>query len=185
MIDAEMEGMGAEITDGKYTFNGEPVTVIFLIRNDGDGTRALWGEYLAAQMEKLGFTVDRQLKSGSDASPIWIQSDPKEGLWHMYTGGWGASVLDRDQANIFQEMYLNTSAQGIPVFLENVSDPEFQELGDRLFSGDYKTVEERREMMSRALELSLQDSLQVMVADTKRFVPYREGLRSPPICRWC
>ncbi len=177
MIDPEMEKLGYTIEDGKYMFNGEPAEVVFLIRSDGDLTRKAWGNYLADNMEAVGFTVERREGAGSDLSPIWIQGDPAEGQWHMYTGGWGASVLDRDQANIFQEMFLNTSAQGIPVFLANESDPEFQELGDRLARGDFKTLEERHEMMLRALELSLQDSLQVAVVDSKRFVPYREGVQ--------
>ncbi|MEJ1730969.1 hypothetical protein SMA90_32075, partial [Escherichia coli] len=73
-------------------------------------------------------------------------------------------------------MYLPTSAQGLPVFMENDSDPEFQELGDKLYNREFTTMEQRAEMMARALELSLEDSLQVMIVDSKRFVPHQEGL---------
>src|SRR6185503_10851199 len=38
VITAEMEGMGGELVDGKWSFNGEPVNLVFLIRSDGDGT---------------------------------------------------------------------------------------------------------------------------------------------------
>lgn len=176
IIRGEMANEGYELVDGKLVKDGAPLEVVFLIRNDGDGTRKLWGNYLADQMEKVGFTVVRQEGTGGDLGPVWISGDPKEGQWHMYTGGWGASVLSRDQSNIFQEMYLNTSAQGLPVFQANVSDPEFQELGDRLYRRDFKTVEERHDMMARALELCLQDSLQVMVVDSKEYVPYVDGV---------
>jgi len=172
VITAEMEGMGATLVDGKWTYKDEPVTLIFVIRNDSDGTRIPIGDYTAAQMEAIGFTVDRQYKTGGEASPIWIGSDPKDGLWHMYTAAWSATVLDRDQSNIFQEMYLDSSAQGIPAFLQNVSDPEFKELGDKLATAQFATVEERHEMMARALELSLQDSLQVFLIDGKGYIPY-------------
>ncbi len=161
VISAEMTGMGAELVDGKWQYNGEPVVLTFVIRNDSDGTRLPMGDYVAAQFESIGFTVDRQYKTGSEASPIWIGSEPTEGQWHLYTAAWSATVLDRDQSNIFQEMYLDSSAQGIPAFLQNVSDPEFKELGDKLATAQFATVEERHEMMARALELSLQDSLQV------------------------
>jgi peptide/nickel transport system substrate-binding protein len=73
-------------------------------------------------------------------------------------------------------MYLNTSAQGIGVFKANVSDPEFQDLGDRLYNKDYEDLDERHDMMARALELCLQDSLQVFVVDSKQFVPYVDGV---------
>lgn len=176
VITAEMEGMGATLVDGKWMYKDAPVTLIFIIRNDSDGTRLPIGEYVAAQFETLGFTVDRQLKKGSEASPIWIGSDPVEGQWHLYTAAWSATVLDRDQSNIFQEMYLNSSAQGIPAFLDNVSDPEFKELGDRLATADFATLQERHDMMARALELSLQDSLQVFLIDGKQFTPYANGM---------
>ena len=176
VITAEMEGMGATLVDGKWMYKDAPVTLVYIIRNDSDGTRIPIGEYTAAQFEALGFTVDRQMKKGSEASPIWIGSDPIEGQWHLYTAAWSATVLDRDQSNIFQEMYLDSSAQGIPAFLDNVSDPEFKELGDRLATADFATLQERHDMMARALELSLQDSLQVFLIDGKQFTPYVNGM---------
>ena len=67
-----MTGMGAELgADGKWQFNGKPVTLIFLIRPDGDGTRKPMGDYVANQLETVGFTVDRQYKTSSEAFPIW------------------------------------------------------------------------------------------------------------------
>ncbi len=60
-VDAEMTAMGAtKGADGKWQYKGAPVTLIFLIRNDGDGTRLPQGEYFAQQLEKLGFTVDQR-----------------------------------------------------------------------------------------------------------------------------
>lgn len=176
VITAEMEGMGATLVDGKWNYNGEPIVLINVIRSDSDKTRIPIGDYTSAQLEAVGFTVDRQYKTGGEASPIWIGSDPTEGLWHLYTAAWSATVLDRDQSNIFQEMYLDSSAQGIPAFLQNVSDPEFKELGDKLAQSQFATVEERHDMMARALELSLQDSLQVFLIDGKSYIPYQENV---------
>ncbi len=179
MIDEEIQTMGVKIENGKYMYNGQPLKVTFLIRSDGDLTRKGWGNYLADQMEKVGFTVERKEGAGSDLSPLWISSEPTSGQWSLYTGGWGASVLKRDERNAFQEMYLNTSQQGLPLLLANVSDPAFQKVGDDLYNGAYNTLEERHEMMKQALELSLQDSVQVMVVDSKTYVPFREGVQQP------
>ena len=174
MIREEVAKEGYELKDGKFEKNGKPLEVTFLIRLED--ARKPMGNYISDQMEEIGFTVIRKEGKGSDLSAIWYLGDPTEGEWHMYTGGWGASVLSRDQSNIFQEMYLNTSAQGIPVFKENVSDPVFQDLGDRLYDKAYKTMEERRDWMAQALELCLQDSFQVMLIDSKQFIPYRKGV---------
>ena len=106
VVDAEMPAMGAELVDGKWAFNGEPIVLAFLIRNDGDGTRLKIGDYFSDQLEKLGFTVDRQYRKSSEASPIWIGSDPKEGQWNLYTAGWVSSGLTRDEKTGFQDMYL-------------------------------------------------------------------------------
>src|SRR5215216_6326599 len=85
-IDAEMPGMGAELgSDGKWQFNGKPVTLIFLIRPDGDGTRKPMGDYVANQLETVGFTIDRQYKKSSEAFPIWLGTAAADGQWSLYT----------------------------------------------------------------------------------------------------
>lgn len=178
VVDAEMTAMGAEKgPDGKWQYKGQPVTIIFLIRNDGDGTRLQQGHYFAAQLEALGFTVEQKEGKSRELSPLWIGSDPKEGQWYVYTAGWASSGLNRDERTIFQEMYLSSSPQGIPLFTENVSDPVFKQLGDDLASGNYKTLEERREMMAKALPLALEDSLQVWTVDLQNYAPFRCDLQ--------
>ncbi len=173
VIDAEMTTLGATLgTDGKWQYKGKPVTLIFIVRNDSDGTRIPQGDYVTKQLESIGFTVDEQYKKSSEASPIWIGTNPKDGKWNMYTAAWSSSAISRDEANMFQQMYLNTSQQGIEPFLSNVSDPAFQKLGDDLAQTNYKTLDERRQMMAQAMELSLQDSLQVFLIDGKNFAPY-------------
>ena len=176
MITAEMEAMGATMVDGKWNFSGKPVSLIFLVRSDSDGTRKPMGDYIAKQFESIGFTVDEQYKKGSEASPIWIGSQPEDGAWNMYTAAWSATVLDRNQANIFQEMYLPDSAQGIPVFLANVPDPAFQKLGDDLYNSNFTTAQQRHDMMVEALKLSMEDSLQVFLIDGKALIPFVDGL---------
>ena len=96
VIGDEMKTLGAtQGADGKWAFNGEPVSLIFLIRPDSDGTRKPIGDYVASQLEKVGFTVDRQYKKSSEASPLWIGSDPVECQWSMYTAAWSSTVLSR------------------------------------------------------------------------------------------
>ncbi len=173
VIVAEMEAMGATVgADGKFMFNDAPVTLEFLIRNDGDGTRLTMGNYFATQMESVGFTINRQEKKSSELSPLWIGSTPSDGLWNLYTGGWGSSGLNRDEKNIFQEMYLPSSAQGIPLFLDNAVNPTFQQLGDDLANGNFTTLEQRHDLMVEALPLAVQDSLQTWIVDLQTYAPF-------------
>lgn len=180
VIDAEMPAMGAELgPDGKWQFNGAPVTLIFLIRSDGDGTRQPMGDYVSNQLESVGFTVDRQYKTASEAFPIWQGTVAADGQWHLYTAGYGVSGLGslRDESGNIQQSYLNTSIQASEPFISNVSDPEFQKLGDDLAQGNYDSKEERDAMMARALELSLEDSLFVWLIDQKTYAPYANNVQ--------
>lgn len=178
VVDAQMTAMGAtKGADGKWQYKGAPVTVILTIRNDGDGTRLPQGHYFANQLEALGFTVENKEGKSSELSPLWIGSNPADGQWDVYTGGWASNGLNRDERTIFQEMYLPNSAQGIALFTVNQSDPEFQEVGDDLYAGNYKTLEERHDLMAKALPLSVEDSLQVWTVDLQGFSPFNCDLQ--------
>ncbi|MGE5463559.1 MAG: ABC transporter substrate-binding protein [Syntrophothermus sp.] len=180
IIDAEMKGMGAELgPDGKWQYNGKPVKLIFLIRSDGDGTRKPIGDYVSNQLESVGFTVDRQYKTSSEAFPIWQGTAAADGQWSMYTAGYIPSGLGslRDEAGLIQQSYLNTSTQASEPYISNVSDPEFQKLGDDLAQGQYSSDEQRNQMMSRALELSLQDSLFIWLIEQRVYAPYNDNVQ--------
>lgn len=180
IVDAEMPAMGAELgADGKWQYNGEPIVVTFLIRSDGDGTRQPMGDYFANQLETLGFTVDRQYKTSSEAFPIWQGTTASEGQWHMYTAGYIPSGLSslRDERGQIQQVYLNTSIQASEPFISNVSDPELQQLGDDLANGNFSSKQERDEMMARALELALEDSLFVWTIDQQQYAPFNDNVQ--------
>ena len=173
VIEAEMPGMGAELgADGKWQFNGEPITLIFMIRPDGDGTRLPMGDYFANQLETVGFTVDRQYKTSSEAFPIWLGTAAADGQWHIYTAGYIPGGFPRDERAQLQQAYLNTSIQASEPFISNMSDSEFQQIGDDLAQGNFSTKEERDEMMRRGLELALEDSLFVWTIEQQSYAPF-------------
>ena len=177
VISAEMTTLGATAgSDGKWQFKGKPVTLIFLIRPDGDGTRKPLGDYVATQLESLGFTVDRQYKKSSEAFPIFQDSDPTLGQWELYTASWGSPGLSRDEKNSFQQMYAPDSQQGTQPFLSNTGiNPQFQKLSDDLANGNFTTLQQRHDMMAQALALSMQDSLQVWLIDGLNYGIYQKN----------
>ncbi|HMZ07337.1 MAG TPA: ABC transporter substrate-binding protein [Anaerolineales bacterium] len=176
-IKTEMEGMGATLgADGKWQYNDAPVTLIFLIRSDGDGTRQPMGDYVSNQLEEVGFTVDRQYKTSSEAFPIWLGSVAAEGQWNLYTAGYLPSGLTRDEKANIQQYYLPSSIQASDPFISNIADPELQQIGDDLANGNFTSKDERDQMMRRALELALQDSLFVWVVDQLVYAPYNDNV---------
>ncbi len=179
VVTAEMGTLGATAgSDGKWQFNGKPVTLEFVIRNDGDGTRKPLGDYVANQLEALGFTVTRDYKKSSEASPIWIGSDPADGKWNIYTAGWLSPGLARDEGNSFQQMYAPDSQQSLAVFIANKSiDPTFQKVADDLANHTYTSIQQRHDEMVQALTLSMQDSLQVFLIDQQSYSPMAKNVQ--------
>ena len=109
VISEEMQELGAVKVNGVWHYNGEPVEIIVLIRVEDE--RREVGDYLASLLEDLGFVVDRQYKTAARRPPIWISSDPNEGLFHIYTGGWVSTAVDRDLGNNFDFYY---NPRGLP-----------------------------------------------------------------------
>ena len=174
IISAEMEKLGASKVDGKWTYNNEPVNLIFVIRNDSDGTRVPLGDYVANQFESIGFTVERQYKTSSEASPIWIQGDPADGLWNLYTGAWSANIIDRDQGDNLQFYFTPASQYAFsPLWQAYTPVEELSKLADDLAYNRFNNLEQRRVAFARAIELSLEDSVRVWLIDGKSFSPYK------------
>jgi peptide/nickel transport system substrate-binding protein len=170
VVTAEMEAMGAELVDGKWNYNGAPVVLIYLIRTEDERTEI--GDYVASQLEAIGFTVDRQYKTRSEASPLWVQSDPAEGLWVLYTGGWITTAISRDDGSNFSFFYTPRDYP-IPLWQAYTPDPAFDEVALKLRNNDFKTMEEREELFNQALEMSLMDSARVWQVDALGFSPLR------------
>ncbi|MCL0089073.1 ABC transporter substrate-binding protein [Dehalococcoidia bacterium] len=170
----EMEKLGAELIDGiwHWEIEGvmEPVEIIVLGRIE-DARREL-AHHVTRILEDLGFVVKELIKTSADASPIWLHGHPYDGLMHIYTGGWIATVISRDQRGVFDYFY---TERGIPLPLWRYTKPtpEFDELAERLDLADYECLEERAAMMGRALELAMEDSHRIFVANSVGFMPRR------------
>jgi len=174
VITAEMETLGAtKGADGKWMYNNEPVELIFLIRNEDE--RRDIGDYVGNLLEDLGFTVTRSYKSSAEAAPIWQNSIPSEGQWHLYTAGWGATVIARDDGTDFGYFY-TTLAGGTTLDQYWVVEPEFYELAERLWNNEFTSMEERRELFAQALPMALENSNRVWLVDRKSFTAFRNDV---------
>lgn len=174
VITQVMTEMGATLgADGKWQYNGAPVTLIGIIRTEDE--RKEYGDYIASQLESVGFTVDRQYKTRTEASPIWIQSDPAEGQWNWYTGGWITTAMSRDDATNFG-YYYTPLGSGSPLWQAYTPSEEFKEVATRLWTNDFKSMEERGELFRQALKLANQDSVRVWLVDQISFSPQKKDL---------
>jgi len=173
VVNEEMTKLGAEMRDGKWYYKDEPVTLIFLIRIE-DQRKGI-GDYVSSQLEKLGFTVDRQYKRSREAAPIWIGSDPADGLWHLYTGGWITTVVSRDESDNFGYFY-TSRGRSDPLWQAYKPDPEFDSVAGKLWNREFTSIQERNELMVKALKLSMKDSVRVWLVSQVAPWPARKEI---------
>lgn len=174
IIVKEMRALGAVQKDGKWFYKDSEVKISFLIRTED--VRKRMGDYVSTQLEALGFSVDRQYKTAAEAGPIWIGSEPAEGKWHLYTGGWINTFISRDQGDTFNGYY---TPKGRPDTLWQAykPSPRFTEISDRLARNDYKTWDERMGLMKEALEMCNQEAFRVWLVDAINYFPVRKDVR--------
>ncbi|MBN2389539.1 MAG: ABC transporter substrate-binding protein [Anaerolineae bacterium] len=171
IITEEMEKLGATRVDGIWTYEGEPVEILILIRVE-DARREI-GDYVGNQLEDIGFTVIRDYRTSAEASPIWVQSDPNEGLFNIYTGGWVSTVVPRSLTDNFAFFYTDMG-YGIPLWQIYENDPEFYDLADKLLYNQYSTVAEKVEMLTKALEMAMPESQRIWLVDRASITPKRK-----------
>jgi peptide/nickel transport system substrate-binding protein len=168
VVTERMTALGAEKVDSKWSFNGSPISLIFVIRTE-DNRRPV-GDYFAGQLELLGFTVERLYKNRTEASPYWIQSDPAEGTWHLYTAGWIATSIDRDEGDQFSA-YFAPRGFGIPLWQAYTPPAGFDEAALKLEGNNFRSLEERRELFEVALPFSMSEAYEIWVVDELSFSP--------------
>jgi len=173
VIFEELTKMGCEYKEGKWYYKGKPVVIKFLIRPEDE--RKQIGDYVADQLEKLGFTVERMYKTAREASPIWMYGNPADGKWHIYTGGWINTAISRDDATVWGDFYTPLGSSS-PLWQAYKPDPLFYEIAKKLYDREYKTIEERQELMAKAAELALKDSVRVWLIDQIVFFVSRKDV---------
>ncbi len=162
VITREMEALGAERRDGRWFYQGQPVQLNVLIRTEDVRQRV--GDHVANRLEDLGFRVERRYRAAAEASRLWLAGDPASGEWHVYTGGWIATTINRDQADQFG-FYYTPRGRPEPLWQAYQPDPEFDAISEQLQRRDYSSWEERQELMARALELAMRDSARIWLVD--------------------
>ena len=168
VITEEMERLGASREAGRWTYEGRPVRVSVLIRSEDE--RRQVGDYAANLLEDQGFLVERQYRTAEEASRIWIAGDPHAGRWHVYTGSWISTLIQRDLSGNLSFYY---TSRGRPEPLWQAYQPveELDEIADRLQRRDYATWDERQDLMARGIELALEDSARIWLVDQINVVP--------------
>jgi ABC-type transport system substrate-binding protein len=158
IIKDEMERMGAELINDRWHYSSKVVELIFIIRSEDERTEI--GDYIADQLESIGFAIDRRYMTGSMSSPIWMNGDPYEGLFHLYTGGWTGSRHAIFHGHLLEQMYTSlTMSQALWQAYEPTQ--ELVDAAERMLVQKFDSTQERKDVFATGLRLALQDSVRI------------------------
>lgn len=191
IIDAAMTQAGATKQEGKWYYGGKPVTLKFIIRTEDE--RREIGDAFASALEAMGFTVNRLYMPFGSAIAVVYGTDPKDLEWHLYTEGWGKSVVEKyDYATINQ--FGCPWAGWMPGYQEpgywQYENSTLDDLGQRIYKGNFSDKNERDSLYRQATEMIIQESVRIWAATRLEIHPARKevmgltndlgtGLRSP------
>ena len=172
-----MLDLGAVLVDGKWHYEGAPVVIKQAIRIDLRPYPEL-GNYLADQLEGLGFTVERLYRASADTwTSALLMSPPAQGNWNVYGGGWGMPAVFRTEVHSFRQFNTHeVNTWGPPwQVLEPLMDewPEMYEAVTALAFTDFSTMAEREALVEIALWQVMQFSNSIWSVAITDFIPHR------------
>jgi len=177
MIRKAMTDAGAVLTNGVWHYNGRPVRIKLVGRVEDE--RRDIADLIRVELEGAGFQVAVSYLPFAAAVLTVYSSDPKVFDWHIYTEGWGRGAPQRYDYSNINQMYapwLGNMPGWREVGFWQYDHPELDELGKKLFRGEFSGLEERNEMYRRMTEIGLDESVRIWVVTAENTFPAKRGL---------
>jgi peptide/nickel transport system substrate-binding protein len=167
MISGPLIGAGATNEGGKWTFNGNPITIKVLIRQD-DVQKESMGQLIASELEKIGFSIQREYGDLNKANTVVYGSDPKNLQWQIYTEEFaGSSAFVRYNPITPGQMYAPWTS-GMPGSQNpsywNYQNATLDEVTEKIAFFNFTSEEERNHLVGDAVKMGIQESVRLFVA---------------------
>lgn len=167
------ENQGKLKKGAKYwEYKGKPVVIKFIIRVDDPNGRLPAGRYIADQLEKAGFQVERLEWDRSKASRVVYGDDPAKYDWTLYTEGWGAGATRAWWDVVISQMYApyyGYMPGGATEGFWNYQQDEIDRLGQKGLNGWFLTEKEYWDDNLKALELGIKEAVRIYLASQEAF----------------
>ena len=150
---------------GKWLFKGNPIALDFVIRIED--IRRNIGDYVADQLENLGFGVTRDYQPGSGAFAKVYNSPSDTGAWQLYTEGWAATALTAWSDS--DPNFYSCGGEGSAVWGFYTPPAALVDVCNKLLNAQYTSLAERETLFETATDLSLQDGVRVWVTSGGTF----------------
>lgn len=177
LVTEAMTKSGATLLDNKWHFNGKPIRLKFIIRVEDE--RREVGDLIRAELDNMGFTTAPAYHSFAAAIRFVYSSDPQQFEWHLYTEGWGRGSAERYDYGTINSMsapWLGNMPGWQEVGFWQYKNDRLDEIGQRLFKGDFSSIQERNEIYREMTKLSLDESVRIWLATVVNSLPAKQGV---------
>ena len=166
IITKSLKEKGAVKVDDRWEINDAPIEIRIFIRSD-DPVRKSIGEILAIELERIGFTVNKDFGDLNKAFVIVYGSNPSDLKWSLYTEGWARSAFVRYDSVGLGQMY-SPWFSNMPGFNDpsywNYENTKLDELTQKIYTGDFETVQNRSELIQDAVVEGINESVRIFLA---------------------
>ena len=167
MMSGPLIGAGAANEDGKWTFNGNPITIKVLIRQD-DSQKESMGQLVASELEKIGFSIQREYGDLNKANTVVYGSDPKNLQWQIYTeeiAGTSAFVRYNPitPGQTYAPWLSGMPGSQNPAYW-NYQNATLDEVTQKIAFFNFTSEEERNHLVGDAVKMGIQESVRLFVA---------------------
>ena len=157
---------GAVKVDDKWEIDNTPIEIRIFIRSD-DPVRKSIGEILAIELERIGFTVNKDFGDLNKAFVVVYGSNPSDLKWNLYTEGWGSSAFVRYDSVGLGQMY-SPWFSNMPGFNDpsywNYENTKLDKLTQKIYTGDFETAQNRSELIQEAVVEGINESVRIFLA---------------------
>lgn len=178
LISKALTKAGAMLKDGRWYYKGKPIRLKFIIRVEDE--RREIGDLIAAELENLGFTVERIYQLFAPAILRVYGTDPKALEWHLYTEGWGKATVDKYDYATINQMYAPWFGN-MPGWQEvgywQYENPELDTICKKIFRGEFVNLQERNDLYRKATEIGIRESVRIWVAAVVNSFPAKADLK--------
>ena len=172
LIADAMTAAGAELVDGFWQFDGRPI-VLKLVARVEDERREI-GDLLRVELEQAGFQVAQSYEQFAPAVQKVYSTDPQQFEWHLYTEGWGRGAPQRydvGSVNSFNAPWLGNMPGWREEGFWQYENEELDELGQTLFRGEFKSLEERNDIYRTMTQVGVDESIRIWLATVNNSFP--------------
>ena len=164
--------------NGWWKYNGETVTIKFVIRVDDPTGRLPAGNAISDLIEKTGIKVEKLLYDRNKSTQVVYGSDPKDYEWNIITEAWGAGATRAWWDVTLRQMYVregNYMPGGNISEFWNYDNKEASRISDKNSNGWFLTADEYWNGNMRLQEIGLEDAVRIYLnSQTQFFVANKE-----------